>query len=332
MGLNISVIYFLRKNIEKWVFFMLLAAAAILICAMIFTLPYFQTSLFGQKIHKKSDPVTIDEQEIRFFQELYAEIKQPIDFSKQYSRDPFSPDIERMECPSCGEMVSTKLDECPFCSFKFDTDQDGIPNMWEKKYGLNPHDPNDAYLDKDGDTFSNLAEYQEGTVPTDPMSKPEEENPIGKFKLIRIYRKTLDLLFDGYMLLPDGSYSFVINFGSSSHFKKIGETISGYTIVDFEKKLVRGDRAGVEVTNDESVLTLTTETGEKIKLTYHKLTTEKEFWTQILDTELQKTFKLRSGDSFGSFTIENITSTEVAIRDDEGNTYQLKYKRSSESW
>jgi hypothetical protein len=40
-----------------------------------------------------------------------------------------------------------------------DTDKDGIPDDWEKDYGLDPDDPSDASLDSDGDNFTNLEEY-----------------------------------------------------------------------------------------------------------------------------------------------------------------------------
>ncbi len=47
-----------------------------------------------------------------------------------------------------------------------DTDTDGMPDWYEDTYGLLKGDPSDAGLDKDGDTFTNLAEYEEhGTNP-----------------------------------------------------------------------------------------------------------------------------------------------------------------------
>ncbi|MCM3905947.1 MAG: choice-of-anchor D domain-containing protein, partial [Pyrinomonadaceae bacterium] len=46
-----------------------------------------------------------------------------------------------------------------------DTDGDGMPDVWENLYGLNPNDPSDAKLDTDGDGILNLAEYQAGTDP-----------------------------------------------------------------------------------------------------------------------------------------------------------------------
>lgn len=40
-----------------------------------------------------------------------------------------------------------------------DSDNDGMPDSWERRHGLNPHDPADASADKDGDGYTNLEEY-----------------------------------------------------------------------------------------------------------------------------------------------------------------------------
>ena len=41
----------------------------------------------------------------------------------------------------------------------FDTDQDGMPDNWEKKVGLNSKDPSDRNKDRNNDGFTNLEEY-----------------------------------------------------------------------------------------------------------------------------------------------------------------------------
>lgn len=47
-----------------------------------------------------------------------------------------------------------------------DEDGDGIPDSWERRYGLDANDPNTASQDPDNDGLTNLQEYQYGTDPT----------------------------------------------------------------------------------------------------------------------------------------------------------------------
>jgi pectate lyase len=57
-----------------------------------------------------------------------------------------------------------------------DSDGDGMPDWWEKKYGLNPNDPSDAAQDRDGDGYTNLEEYLNGTDPTVFVDYTRPEN------------------------------------------------------------------------------------------------------------------------------------------------------------
>ena len=47
----------------------------------------------------------------------------------------------------------------------YDSDNDGMPDWYERQEGFNPYDPGDANQDADFDGLSNLAEYQRGTDP-----------------------------------------------------------------------------------------------------------------------------------------------------------------------
>ena len=47
-----------------------------------------------------------------------------------------------------------------------DTDKDGMPDKWEKKYGLNPNDASDANGDLSGDGYTNIEKYINGIDPT----------------------------------------------------------------------------------------------------------------------------------------------------------------------
>ena len=46
-----------------------------------------------------------------------------------------------------------------------DSDKDGMPDAWEKKYGLNPNDPSDAIKDCNGDGYTNIEKYINGINP-----------------------------------------------------------------------------------------------------------------------------------------------------------------------
>ncbi|MEM4755684.1 MAG: hypothetical protein QW594_00970, partial [Candidatus Woesearchaeota archaeon] len=82
-----------------------------------------------------------------------------------------------------------------------DSDNDGIPDWWELKYGLNPFDPSDGLKDADADGLTNLEEYKRdlnpkqkdtdgdgftdleeikaGTDPKDPLSFPKKSSWLG---------------------------------------------------------------------------------------------------------------------------------------------------------
>jgi hypothetical protein len=57
-----------------------------------------------------------------------------------------------------------------------DTDGDGIPDWWEKKYGLDPNDPSDANKDGNGDGYTNLEKYLNGIDPTVRVDWTKPEN------------------------------------------------------------------------------------------------------------------------------------------------------------
>jgi hypothetical protein len=47
-----------------------------------------------------------------------------------------------------------------------DSDHDGMPDAWEKKFGLNGNDPSDGPKDADDDGYTNVEEWLNGTDPT----------------------------------------------------------------------------------------------------------------------------------------------------------------------
>jgi hypothetical protein len=57
-----------------------------------------------------------------------------------------------------------------------DSDNDGMPDEWEKKYGLNPNDSSDAVKDMNGDGYTNIEKYINGIDPTKKMDWTKPEN------------------------------------------------------------------------------------------------------------------------------------------------------------
>lgn len=57
-----------------------------------------------------------------------------------------------------------------------DSDGDGIPNAWEKKYGLNPKDASDANKDLNGDGYTNIEKYFNGIDPAQKVDWTKIEN------------------------------------------------------------------------------------------------------------------------------------------------------------
>ena len=59
-----------------------------------------------------------------------------------------------------------------------DSDHDGMPDAWEKKYGLNPDDPSDANKDLNGDGYTNIEKYLNGIDPTTKVDWRDPKNNI----------------------------------------------------------------------------------------------------------------------------------------------------------
>ncbi|TWU30261.1 pectate lyase family protein [Bythopirellula polymerisocia] len=50
-----------------------------------------------------------------------------------------------------------------------DTDEDGMPDAWETKYNLDANSPADSSIDSDGDGYTNIEEYLNGTNPREKV-------------------------------------------------------------------------------------------------------------------------------------------------------------------
>ena len=58
-----------------------------------------------------------------------------------------------------------------------DSDHDGMPDDWEILYGFDPNDPSNSSADADGDGYTNVEEYLNGTEPTVSSIPPTINDP-----------------------------------------------------------------------------------------------------------------------------------------------------------
>ena len=53
----------------------------------------------------------------------------------------------------------------PADGYGLDRDADGMPDAWEQQYKLDPKNTSDGPADSDGDGYTNIEEYLNGTDP-----------------------------------------------------------------------------------------------------------------------------------------------------------------------
>jgi hypothetical protein len=214
----------------------------------------------------------------------------------------------RVQCVDCRRPIPFQANNCPFCRAEQpveegdrhdrDLDRDGIFDVWEDKYGLNPKDPTDAGRDLDGDGFSNIEEFLASpqTNPADPDDSP---SIVIKLCLQSLKAVPFRLRFMSVQKLPNGGRRFSINTpgNSKTYFKKIGEDVEGFVLHAFEPKTERVVRHGREVDVDVSILTL--KRGNKlIGLMKGKGVQYDEYTCTLLFKADMSTYKLRLSDEF----------------------------------
>lgn len=199
---------------------------------------------------KISRPLQIQNDPGKIFGFFVPEVR--IWCAKNDCRYPIAPDCEK--CPVCGTEQVVK----PIQDINADSDGDGMPDEWERKFGLNPQDASDAELDSDDDGFTNLAEYKAGTDPLDAKSHPD----LATFLKVESVEATLlPVKFMSAMVMPDGKHKCMFNYIYANPSTKKNEVVtlniregemianlaqkidSGYKFLELEKsKEVRFDK------------------------------------------------------------------------------------------
>ena len=176
---------------------------------------------------------------------------------------------------ACGLPIPFGSKKCPLCGMTqpeevkivLDTDKDGLPDEYEKKYALNPNDAKDIDADKDGDGFTNMEEFKAGTDPSDPDSHPDYL----EFVSIQapLFDTKLQFLFERIDRTPAGDRLRFKNPKKRNNYgglglayevrdgEKIGDT--GFRLKSHERKLAKVPIPGSSLTKERDVSTATVE-------------------------------------------------------------------------
>ncbi len=247
------------------------------------------------------------------FEEALAAVREPAQVAAaEWAQMMWVPGT-RVECIDCRRPIPFEAEACPFCKAdqpvdrdkdpNRDLDGDGIKDVWEGQYGLNPRDPSDAGTDRDGDGFSNIEEFL-----ADPQTSPIDANDspsiVMKLCVQSLKADPFHLRFKSVMKLPPGpdgapNRKFAINTSANSrtYFKKLGEDVEGFVLHDFELKSKRVEKSGMVMDVDISVLTL--KRGDKlIRLTMGKLVEYNEYTCTLLFKVDNSTYIMKLEDEF----------------------------------
>ena len=198
----------------------------------------------------------------------------------------------RVRCVKCKKAIPGDVKAfpaCPFCNTKqkeeqkvvLDMDKDGLPDEWEKRYGLNPGDASDADKDTDGDDFTNLEEFLAKTDPTDRNDHPDY---LDSLKLQLPLKETyMPFILVGANKIPAGwrcTFHFPNKKDTSGYAGRQGLSLtavngeevgdSGFVFKSFEKKegkrAIKGGQGLMRTVDVSEVLVERKRDGKKVTL------------------------------------------------------------------
>ena len=231
-------------------------------------------------------------------------------------------------CRHCGAIRSPSGDNT------IDSDNDGMPDWWEIKYGFDPHDPADAAQDADNDGVTNLEEYRKGTNPR--KDKPLQVEHALAFSLVKTYQKPIQILFMGYIQHPDGHYEIEINWAGKTEFYKLSSEVRGYEIKEF-KKLIEDKPlpTGVTVSVDKSYIVCQKKKFPSKTFVKLQMVTDNDVFAKIRFSEDQEPIEIHIDSEIeppGSGKIYKVTDIgltppKIIVVDETKKTYTVHMEK-----
>lgn len=247
----------------------------------------------------------------------------------------------RVHCKKCTKAIPGDIricPQCPFCGEKqeeekkvvLDADGDGMPDEWEKRYGLNSGDASDANADADGDGFTNLEEFQAKTDPTDKKDHPDY---LDSLKVTLPLKETyMPFIFTAANKIPAGwrcEFFFPNSKDDSGYGRKglkatavIGEEIagSGFVLKGYEKKeakrAIKGGQ-GLMKTVDVSEVTVERKSDSKVM----KLVVAGSLKAKPAPVDVQATLTYERGTVQ---TIEVVPGSEINLNGSKYRVVEVK--------
>lgn len=275
----------------------------------------------------------------RPFEQAVDELNNPFQLPV-WSNAVFIPQ-DRVWCVDCRMPIHYAAKKCTFCTAKqppmrekntlWDTDKDGIPDLWEILNNMDPTDPTDIHNDNDGDLFSNIVEFnadpqtdkkdldkKHGTGINDSKDFPP---PINLLIVDSIGGVPFNLRFKAKSTMPDGSLKFQINLrGNKTVMAKLGDTIQGFKLIDYKEIIAKEDTGTMVRKVDKSVLTMQRDKkkiplvkNERVPYTEHTAKLKFTLDDTIYPVKPGTTFDLK-GTKYRVMSIDNGKTNVVIIR------------------
>lgn len=248
--------------------------------------------------------------------------------------------LDAKVCPKCGKPQNADKGEVVQVAFNADTDNDGMPDDWERANGLDPQDPSDASGDKDGDGFTNLEEFLARTSPVNEKKHPPYIDCI-RVDTDGVVVKRLPVMFRQRTGAP-GKYSYMMSYvdeagktysamtpeGEFIKYKPQGigmkDVITPYKVVgsvekEEEVKFGAGTRKTLEV------YAKVEREGTVFELKKNSLTDDTDYTVTLVNTRLSKAFKVEGN---ADFEVDNMTWKIIRV-DKEANSVVLKNNADS---
>jgi hypothetical protein len=124
------------------------------------------------RLLRPDSPVMAPDPDAGFVPYLYVdEVKYNNELPWPRAADGLGAGLQRIDLAIDGSDADNWTSFRPGIGTKDDLDEDGMSDVWEKLFGLDPSDASDAFLDTDGDGSLNIEEFLAQTDPTNAESK-----------------------------------------------------------------------------------------------------------------------------------------------------------------